>query len=61
MKVYGVTVKLDDGEVIEFDRASDYGFYKEKGVLFVTVNGYDQLFNLDHVLYIARTFDLEEG
>lgn len=54
-----VRVYLTNGEVIEFDNASNYSVNKENHVLLVEVNGYRQIFNMDYVIFVGRAIDID--
>ena len=60
MQTYEILIRFIDGSKIILPKVTEYKWDFEKSCLKVAINGYWQMFNLNSVMYIGRTFDLGE-
>lgn len=58
---YEILIRLTDGSKILLPNVTEYNWDSAKGCLKVVINGYWQMFNLNSVMYVGRTFDLGEA
>ena len=61
MDAYEMLIRFIDGSKLILPNVTEYRWLSEKGCLKVAINGYWQIFNLNSVMYVGRTFDLGEG
>lgn len=55
-----ILIRFIDGSKLILSNVAEYQWLSERGCLKVTINGYWQMFNLNSVMYVGRTFDLGE-
>ena len=60
MDTYEILIRFIDGSKLILSNVTNYCWLSEKGCLKVAINGYWQIFNLNSVMYVGRTFDLGE-
>lgn len=60
MVTYEILIRFIDGSKLILPKVTEYYWLSEKGCLKVAINGYWQIFNLNSVMYVGRTFDLGE-
>ena len=60
MDAYEILIRFIDGSKLILPNVTDYHWFSENGCLKVAINGYWQMFNLNSVMYVGRTFDLGE-
>ena len=60
MDTYEILIRFIDGSKLILSNVTNYCWLSEKGCLKVAINGYWQIFNLNSVKYVGRTFDLGE-
>ncbi len=58
---YEILIRLTDGSKILLPNVTEYNWDSAKGCLKVAIHGYWQMFNLNSVMYVGRTFDLGEA
>lgn len=58
MVTYEILIRFIDGSKLILPNVTEYRWLSEKGCLKVAINGYWQIFNLNSVMYVGRTFDL---
>lgn len=60
MATYEILIHFIDGSKLILPKVTEYNWDSGKGCLKVAINGYWQMFNLNSVMYVGRTFDLGE-
>ncbi len=60
MVTYEILIRFIDGSKLILPNVTECRWLSEKGCLKVAINGYWQIFNLNSVMYVGRTFDLGE-
>lgn len=57
---YEIIIRFTDGSKIILPNVKSCTWKNELGCLMVEINGYRQMFNLNSIMYVGRTFDLGE-